>query len=75
MKAEDRYHKWVEWSEEDRCYVGRCPDLFFGGCHGSNPLRVFEQLNDLVREEIRDLRKARRTLPKPAVRPMLAVGV
>ncbi len=23
----------VEWSEEDQCYVGRCPDLFAGGVH------------------------------------------
>ena len=75
MKTGDQYHKWVEWSDEDHCYIGRCPDLFFGGCHGSNPLEVFEKLNDLVREEIRDLRKARRPLPPPAVRPMLAVGV
>lgn len=35
MKAEDRYLKFVRWSDEDRLYIGYCPDLFpFGGvCH------------------------------------------
>jgi len=34
MKNSDRYLKIVEWSEEDQCYVGTCPGLFYGGCHG-----------------------------------------
>jgi hypothetical protein len=28
MKAEDRYLKFVRWSDDDRAYVGYCPDLF-----------------------------------------------
>ena len=28
MKTEDRYLKFVRWSEEDALYVGYCPDLF-----------------------------------------------
>jgi hypothetical protein len=37
MKAEDRHLKFVLWSDEDRAYVGYCPDLFpWGGvCHGA----------------------------------------
>ena len=34
MKKRDRYLKMVEWSEEDRCYVGTCPGLMLGGVHG-----------------------------------------
>ena len=34
-KASDRYVKLVAWSEEDQCYIGRCPGLMFGGVHGS----------------------------------------
>jgi predicted RNase H-like HicB family nuclease len=35
MKPEDRYHRFVHWSDEDQCYIGYCPDLYFGGvCHG-----------------------------------------
>ena len=24
----------VEWSDEDQCYIRRCPELFGGGVHG-----------------------------------------
>jgi hypothetical protein len=30
MKESDQYHKWVEWSEEDQAYIGKCPDLITG---------------------------------------------
>lgn len=30
MKTIEKYHKWVEWSEEDQVYIGKCPDLFTG---------------------------------------------
>lgn len=36
MKDSARYVKVVEWSEEDGCYVGSCPGLLFGGCHGDD---------------------------------------
>ena len=36
MKTSDRYHKWVEWSEEDQVYIGKCPDLITG-IHGDDP--------------------------------------
>jgi hypothetical protein len=35
MKPEDRYHRFVRWSDEDQCYIGNCPDINYGGCcHG-----------------------------------------
>ena len=30
-----RYTKLVEWSDEDQCFIGRCPELTLGGVHGS----------------------------------------
>ena len=36
-----RYAKFVEWSDEDRCFIGRCPGLFAGGVHGSDEARVY----------------------------------
>ena len=30
MKTSDKYHKWIEWSDEDRAYLGKCPDLITG---------------------------------------------
>ena len=37
MKEIDRYHKWVEWSDEDQVYIGKCPDLITG-IHGNDPI-------------------------------------
>lgn len=46
MKESDRYIRLVEWSEEDGCYIGRSPGLFFGGVHGNDEHQVYR---DLVR--------------------------
>jgi hypothetical protein len=40
MKASARYVMIVEWSEEDQCYVGSSPGLFYGGCHGEDEMKV-----------------------------------
>jgi predicted RNase H-like HicB family nuclease len=72
MKTEDRYLKFVLWSDEDRLYVGYCPDLFpWGGiCHGASEEETYHQLAELVREEVEDLRREGKPLPQPATRPM-----
>ncbi|KAB2930537.1 MAG: hypothetical protein RKR03_13655 [Candidatus Competibacter sp.] len=44
------YVKIVEWSEEDQCFVGSCPGLFYGGCHGQDERQVFSELCDIVEE-------------------------
>ncbi len=62
----DRYAKVVEWSEEDRCYVGRVPALGYGGVHGPDRAKVFEEVCQ-VAEEIVGIHLAdRRPLPAPA---------
>ena len=53
MKASDRYLKVVEWSEEDQCYVGRCPGLMLGGVHGDDEAAVYAELCQAVEEWIR----------------------
>ena len=30
MRLIDRYLRWVEWSDEDQVYIGKCPDLITG---------------------------------------------
>ncbi len=30
-KQAARYAKFVEWSDEDQCFIGRCPELMAGG--------------------------------------------
>ena len=47
-----RYAKFVEWSSEDQCFIGRCPELALGGVHGSNEARVYAELCELVEEWI-----------------------
>jgi hypothetical protein len=46
------YPKFVVWSEEDQVFVGRCPALFFGGVHGMDEGKVYEELCDVVGEWI-----------------------
>jgi hypothetical protein len=72
MKTEDRYLKFVRWNDDDRAYVGYCPDLFpWGGvCHGDDEEQTYRQLCALVREEIEQLQATDAELPKPATRPM-----
>ena len=52
MKRSARYVKIVEWSEEDRCFVGSCPGLLFGGCHGDDEQAVFSELCAIVDETL-----------------------
>ena len=47
-----RYIKFVEWSEEDRCFIGRCPELFDGAVHGDDEAMVYKELCDTVEEWI-----------------------
>jgi predicted RNase H-like HicB family nuclease len=63
MKDSARYVKIVEWSEEDGCYVGSSPGLFYGGCHGSDEQHVFEELCEIVEETIELYRQDGKPLP------------
>src|SRR6185369_16044488 len=39
-----RYAKFVEWSDEDKCFIGRCPELMLGGVHGNDETKVYAEL-------------------------------
>ncbi len=75
MKAEDQYLKFVRWSDDDRHYIGYCPDLFpWGGvCHGADEEQTYRQLCQLIREEIHELEAAGKDLRAPVTRPMREV--
>jgi predicted RNase H-like HicB family nuclease len=73
MKAIDQYHKWVEWSEEDQTYIGKCPDLITG-IHGDDPVKVYEELCGVLEEVIGDFAESGRDLPKSRTRPMMDVA-
>jgi predicted RNase H-like HicB family nuclease len=65
MQESDRYVKFVEWSEEDDCYVGRCPELFYGGCHGDDKQQVYAELCQIVDEWLEILKQDGKPLPPP----------
>jgi len=72
MRTSDRYHKWVEWSEEDGVYIGKCPDLVTG-IHGDDPAQVYGELCQVVEDVIAHFESEGRALPSPHVRPMREV--
>jgi predicted RNase H-like HicB family nuclease len=73
MKTTDQYHKWVEWSEEDQVYIGRCPDLMTG-IHGDDPAKVYQELCVVVDEIVDHFKESGKPLPLPRTRPMMEVA-
>jgi hypothetical protein len=73
MKESDHYHKWIEWSEEDKTHIGRCPDLITG-IHGDDPVQLYSELREVVENVISHFRAEGRTLPSPRIRPMQDVA-
>ena len=63
MKDSARYVKIVEWSDEDQCFVGSCPGLLYGGCHGDDEQAVFVELCEIVEEAIELYKKDGKPLP------------
>ena len=53
MNEGTKYVKIIEWSEEDQCFIGSCPELFYGGCHGDNEYEVFNELCKIIEETIK----------------------
>lgn len=63
MKTSTHYVKIVEWSDEDQCFVGSCPGLFYGGCHGDDEQMVFSELCEIVDEVIASYKQDNKPLP------------
>lgn len=79
MKRSAQYVKIVEWSEEDQCFVGSCPGLLLGGCHGDDEQAVFAELCQIVDETLDLFAKEGKPLPAPTAgkdcaNKMLKVG-
>jgi predicted RNA binding protein YcfA (HicA-like mRNA interferase family)/predicted RNase H-like HicB family nuclease len=64
QKIADRYEHIVYWSDEDRCYIGRCPELFLGGVHGDDVDAVFRELRQVAEENV-ILHQEQGSLPEP----------
>ncbi len=65
MNEEARYVKIIEWSDEDKCFIGSCPELFYGGCHGENEHQVFDELCQVIEETIHIYEEDGKPLPRP----------
>ncbi len=65
MNKGDRYVKLVEWSDEDGCFIGSCPELFYGGCHGADAKSVFAELCEIIEETIALYEQDGKPLPTP----------
>jgi predicted RNase H-like HicB family nuclease len=65
MKDSARYVKIVEWSDEDKCYIGSAPGLIIGGCHGDDEQKVFAELCQIVEEAILIYKQRGKSLPPP----------
>ena len=48
-----RYLKLVEWSDQDRCFVGSAPPIIGPCCHGRTEAGVMGQLSTIVEEWVR----------------------
>jgi hypothetical protein len=69
------YLKFVRWSEDDKVFIGYCPDLFVGGaCHGKNENKVYAELCRLVEADIAQRRRSRLPLPPSATIVALPVA-
>lgn len=69
----DHYHKWIEWSDEDQAYIGKCPDLITG-IHGDDPVSLYSELCAVVDDVIAHFHSEGRALPEARVRPMREVA-
>jgi len=58
-----RYAKFVEWSDEDMCFIGRCPELMLGGVHGDDEAKVYAELCDAVEEMVEAIHVDGQELP------------
>ena len=72
MKQLDQYHKWVEWSEADQVYIGRCPDLITG-IHGDDSVALYGEHCEVIQDMIDHFHAEERMLPQPRIHPMCEV--
>jgi predicted HicB family RNase H-like nuclease len=60
-----RYAKYVEWSDEDQCFIGRCPELMLGGVHGDDEAKVYAELCLAAEEMVELIHADGQEMPEP----------
>src|SRR5689334_17125539 len=59
-----RFTKLVEWSDEDRCFIGSAPPIIGPCCHGEDEAKVYATLCRIVEEWIELLETDGKPLPE-----------
>jgi predicted RNase H-like HicB family nuclease len=65
VKDSARYIKFIEWSDEDACFVGQCPGIIGPCCHGDDETAVYAELCQIVDEWIEIFKSDGDPLPPP----------
>ncbi|MGA2176669.1 MAG: hypothetical protein ABSH38_16965 [Verrucomicrobiota bacterium] len=73
-KQAARYAKFVEWSDEDRCFIGRCPELMAGGVHGADEAGVYAELCQAVEEMVELIHADGDEWPEPSGKEFRAIS-
>jgi predicted RNase H-like HicB family nuclease len=63
MTDRARYVKWVEWSDEDGCFIGQCPGIIGPCCHGDDETTVYAELCRIVDQWIELMKGRGQPLP------------
>ncbi len=61
------YEKSVRWSEEDGCYVGSVEVLVGDCCHGDDPVKVFQECEEIALECVEAALESGKELPPAQV--------
>ena len=72
MTRRVKYIKIVEWSDEDGCFIGYCPNIIGPCCHGDDEIEVYRELCQIVDEWLEIAQKENRELPAPTTGRYLA---
>ncbi len=75
MKDSAYYLKIVEWSDEDKYFVGQCPGIIGPCCHGDDEAQVYGELCQIVEEWIEILKSEGKILPPPTAGKDLAARI
>ena len=67
MTESAHYLKIVEWSDEDRCFIGYCPGIIGPCAHGDDEVEVYRELCEIVEEWIEIFHSDNKPLPPPTI--------
>ena len=67
MTESAQYIKIVEWSDEDKCFIGYCPGIIGPCCHGPDEVEMYRQLCEIVNEWIEIFYRDNEVLPPTTI--------